>query len=492
MIRAFKGREEEVAQGDWAWAGSEAGAAALSEFNERFEAAAAALRAALPASTKSTAEPPAALATPSRYCWTADGVAGAARYSSYLSNPAVGDQVTDEQQATIEGSGVISFAGFLEAAGAVECQMPPSSTPAPPPTPPEGECAAAATAEGSPQEQPAANGTAPRHLTLPLDGDGAVLVVDNFLPAAEAEAFEAAARSTPFASYAWFPGERAPVPPALSSAIRAALVRLRSPLAEAFGATFSGAEEGAAAEAVEAEAPTASAPLEAGQLELTQSSMLSAQCHPSPAALSPFNQLAFTRPHIDVTDLNLVLFLSSGWRADAAAPGANASSGGIAFYRERASGASRFRRADCDAMLKAAAQEREPGRVSAHCPRSLSALCERLESGEVGDLELRALVGRGALPPDASRREGLCFNTAHGRAAAKDRRRGGVRYMAASDHSYKLLQVAPYAFNRAVLFDAKQLHAAYLDEAAVAALSCEPTKRRLVASFFLRRKGSSA
>ena len=35
-------------------------------------------------------------------------------------------------------------------------------------------------------------------------------------------------------------------------------------------------------------------------------------------------------------------------------------------------------------------------------------------------------------------------------------------------------------------------NAAYLDEAAVAALSCEPTKRRLVASFFLRRKGSSA
>lgn len=58
-------------------------------------------------------------------------------------------------------------------------------------------------------------------------------------------------------------------------------------------------------------------------------------------------------------------------------------------------------------------------------------------------------------------------------------------YQAGSDDDFELLHVVPYKFDRAVLYDAKQLHSAYLDADTVTRLSCDPTQGRLVASFFL-------
>ena len=97
------------------------------------------------------------------------------------------------------------------------------------------------------------------------------------------------------------------------------------------------------------------------------------------------------------------------------------------------------------------------------------------------------MVAKGTLPPEPADMASLCKGTTHGAATAKDLRhfRGEVRYMAASNHNYKILQVVEHRFNRAIIFDSRQLHADYLDRAAVAALSCEPPKRRLIASFFL-------
>ena len=42
------------------------------------------------------------------------------------------------------------------------------------------------------------------------------------------------------------------------------------------------------------------------------------------------------------------------------------------------------------------------------------------------------------------------------------------------------------AFNRAVIYSAKQLHNAYIDDRAVGQLSCAPKQGRLTANVFLK------
>ena len=42
------------------------------------------------------------------------------------------------------------------------------------------------------------------------------------------------------------------------------------------------------------------------------------------------------------------------------------------------------------------------------------------------------------------------------------------------------------AFNRAVIYSAKQLHNAYIDDRAVGQLSCSPKQGRLTANVFLK------
>ena len=56
----------------------------------------------------------------------------------------------------------------------------------------------------------------------------------------------------------------------------------------------------------------------------------------------------------------------------------------------------------------------------------------------------------------------------------------------AGDEYFDLLHVVTPAFNRAVIYSAKQLHNAYIDEAAVGQLSCSPKEGRLTANVFLK------
>ena len=55
-----------------------------------------------------------------------------------------------------------------------------------------------------------------------------------------------------------------------------------------------------------------------------------------------------------------------------------------------------------------------------------------------------------------------------------------------NDEYFDLLHVVTPAFNRAVIYSAKQLHNAYIDDRAVGQLSCSPKQGRLTANVFLK------
>ena len=55
-----------------------------------------------------------------------------------------------------------------------------------------------------------------------------------------------------------------------------------------------------------------------------------------------------------------------------------------------------------------------------------------------------------------------------------------------NDEYFDLLHVVTPAFNRAVVYSAKQLHNAYMDDRAVGQLSCSPKQGRLTANVFLK------
>ena len=55
-----------------------------------------------------------------------------------------------------------------------------------------------------------------------------------------------------------------------------------------------------------------------------------------------------------------------------------------------------------------------------------------------------------------------------------------------NDEYFDLLHVVTPAFNRAVIYSAKQLHNAYIDDRAVGQLSCAPKQGRLTANVFLK------
>lgn len=74
---------------------------------------------------------------------------------------------------------------------------------------------------------------------------------------------------------------------------------------------------------------------------------------------------------------------------------------------------------------------------------------------------------------------------AHCRSSSKSSidRRGRPFYQAKSDDEFELLHVVPFQFDRAVIYDAMQLHSAYIETSA--RLSCDPEHGRLAASVFL-------
>jgi hypothetical protein len=172
-------------------------------------------------------------------------------------------------------------------------------------------------------------------------------------------------------------------------------------------------------------------------------------------------------------------YLSSTWEADASAPGANTSSGGTAFYRERASGASLFSDAACAAvaaearsMAKGHAPKLKPGgqfmSASYFCHNSPAVCCWNIRQSMDENPAWRSYYA------DLN-----CQNVSVSIA-------NGQGYPAASTDDFELLHAVPYRWNRAVIYSTKQLvHSAYLDTAAVKALSTSPQLGRLSANIFL-------
>ena len=129
--------------------------------------------------------------------------------------------------------------------------------------------------------------------------------------------------------------------------------------------------------------------------------------------------------------------------------------GGTAFYAETASGGNRFRYQDCQ-ELKANAKEKFPKGTTALLEAS-SCHC-RPHNKQCGDYQWYIDKFRHWTPPT---------------------------YMGTPKHEehYLLLHHVPYRYNRAVLYDARQLHSAYVES--VEHLSCAATQGRLTANVFL-------
>ena len=121
--------------------------------------------------------------------------------------------------------------------------------------------------------------------------------------------------------------------------------------------------------------------------------------------------------------------------------------GGTAFYEQRRVGVSHFGAAACRTL-------EEGGGWSHLCTDSLAYNCSR---GVDGRRECDALTEQRAFTPS---------------------------YQTASDDNFELLKVVPHAFNRALVYSAKTLHSAYIDDAALKTLSCDPKVGRLTANLF--------
>ena len=140
------------------------------------------------------------------------------------------------------------------------------------------------------------------------------------------------------------------------------------------------------------------------------------------------------------------------------APHRAAVSGGTSFYKERVTGAAHFGPSRCAAL--------GPTHGGSHfCKHSLAYNCSR-----------------GRAPPQVC--NGLPNSMAGGEAAAY--RQGRPGYISSGDDYFELLHAVPPRFNRAILYSARQLHNAYLDDAAVRRLSCSPHTGRLTANVFLK------
>ena len=179
----------------------------------------------------------------------------------------------------------------------------------------------------------------------------------------------------------------------------------------------------------------------------------------------------------------MVHYLSRTWRG--------APHGGTGFYRERASGESRFTAAECEALAAAAPTQ---GDVSHYCVDSLSDVCFQLltNKDQMVDFVLRAklakLVTDGTLPTASLEQRRYCAQRAHNGLSSMMRSpEARPHYMADSDEKFELLHAEPYQWNRAVIYEGSILHSAHLDQRAVGAdgLSCDPSVGRLTASIFL-------
>ena len=147
-------------------------------------------------------------------------------------------------------------------------------------------------------------------------------------------------------------------------------------------------------------------------------------------------------PHLDdFADLAALHYLTHWQPASGAVEGA----GGTAFYAQRATGAARFGAKECTTL--------ETAGVSSH-------LCQHSHA-------FNCTMGLGD------------------QAGCKPEQRAFKQsYQTSSDENFVLLHVVPHAFNRAIIYSAKQLHSAFIDAASLKTLSCDPKVGRLTANLF--------
>jgi len=127
--------------------------------------------------------------------------------------------------------------------------------------------------------------------------------------------------------------------------------------------------------------------------------------------------------------------------------------GGTSFYKETASGGSRFLHRDCK-MLKDQAKEKglKPG-TTAHI-EAASCHCR------VNNMDCAAYQWYGEKVPEP-------------------------RYTSASSPQYELLHHVPYRFNTVVIYDTHQLHSAFIDDETLQSLSCNASEGRVTANLFI-------
>jgi hypothetical protein len=156
-----------------------------------------------------------------------------------------------------------------------------------------------------------------------------------------------------------------------------------------------------------------------------------------PSSLGVFQ----SAPHVDSGNtLALLYYLSPHWEG----------AGGTAFYREKASQASRFRTDDCHVLKDLADAIYEIDSEEHH--DQYSCYCRLSTCGD----------------------EGSCFHA-----------RVQQGYRSESDDGYELLLHVPFKFDRAIIYSAMQLHSGYLTKEDVDQLSCLPEKGRVTANVFI-------
>ena len=79
----------------------------------------------------------------------------------------------------------------------------------------------------------------------------------------------------------------------------------------------------------------------------------------------------------------------------------------------------------------------------------------------------------------------LWFSKKVQQAAEQDGSSGAGGYSSGSTSLYQQLYHVPYRYNTAVIYDARQLHSALIDDATAAQLSCNATEGRLTANPFI-------
>jgi hypothetical protein len=171
--------------------------------------------------------------------------------------------------------------------------------------------------------------------------------------------------------------------------------------------------------------------------------------------------------------LAMVHYLSPTWGDTGNFP--NGPTGGTSFYRERVSTSGSFTPEHCreiqqrvlgdeqNSTTTTAASFIDYAATSVFCPGSPAYRC-----------------GTAEFPPPAH-----CYKKKVQTVRVSIDRKGAWTYQSKSDGDFELLLHVPYEFDTAVMYNAKTLHGAYIDEEARGKLTCEAKHGRVTGNIFM-------